>query len=215
MDADRNYTESEVLKMIDWGNLQQGHSFVEGGLDFARFASYAKSAEQAGNLKMRDLLYFISEIASLVFHPEAKEQPYQQFRIVMFWGGREEVHPWPSINDLPLEMLLFLGENLDSIEIPDLRARIADLIYIKTREIQWANLAIENFSASIEELKKNYREPLIIGRYTRILMIALEIQETQKINDIKAQIKDYIQKFKPRQKRTENLIKLMKTSSFS
>jgi hypothetical protein len=110
---------------------------------FSRRAAEARERDEAGTEAVYALLGFL---CSLQFTPNDPGDPFA-CRERPPGGGP------PSIDELTLEQLAVLQEIMPTIEDDDLRARIADVLWLRTRDYKAAEVAIAAYRASADRLE--------------------------------------------------------------
>ncbi|WP_191556434.1 DUF4209 domain-containing protein [Metabacillus idriensis] len=90
------------------------------------------------NEKLEHILRIISDITSYQFNLDSKHNPFEPFLII---NGKRSA----SIEDLSDNELIFLDEILEEITIPEINARIADVLWVRKKNYKRAIYAINNY----------------------------------------------------------------------
>src|SRR5258708_26544308 len=111
------------------------------------FFEEAVKAEKAANAKAQEIFTLLGGIASLIFTLDNKETP---FAPVFVWndGSRSFI-----VDDLTDEHLKVLTEVAPEVADPEMRARIADVLWIRTRNFRMAGLAVNAYLESVTVLE--------------------------------------------------------------
>ncbi len=100
----------------------------------------ARTAEQDGSRDRCDVLRMLADPCSLMLQPENRGEP---FRPMWEAGGRRS----KSTDDFTGTEIAFFAKIADSIDHPQLRARLADLVWLRgrPRDIRFALAAIDSY----------------------------------------------------------------------
>ena len=103
------------------------------------FFEEAGKAEGAANVKAQEIFTLLGGITSLIFSLENKESPLAPMFV---WkdGSRSLI-----VDDLTDEHLKVLTEVVPEVADPELQARIADVLWIRTRNFRMAGLAVDAY----------------------------------------------------------------------
>lgn len=138
-----------------------------------RFASVldakAKELEGAGDPDGAAVLALLFEVCTYGLKPDDTREPY---------GPRARGHGWrtASIEDLDDAQLAFLVEILDSLPIAELRARVADVIFVRRRHHKFGRCAIDAYLESAGILMKPDDWVEASHRLERALSISLSVK---------------------------------------
>lgn len=125
----------------------------------------AEKAEQAADAKAHEIFKLLGGIASLYFKLDNDQDPFGP--LFVFHDSRGFI-----IDDLTNEHAQVLTEVVSEVADPEMRARIADVLYIKARNTSFAGLAIDAYLASAATLMHPEHWILTEERVERALQLA-------------------------------------------
>lgn len=128
----------------------------------------AKKAEQAADAKTLEIFTLLGGIASLYFKLDNDQDPFGPLFIL---DGRRSF----IVDDLTDEHTRVLTDVVSEVADPEMRARVADVLYIKTRDTSFACLAIDAYLASAATLLHPEHWILTEERIERALQLAARI----------------------------------------
>ena len=144
-----------------------------------RLSIAAKAADEEGRTKVGGVLHLLARVTSMMLTPEDKTTPFQPWAQ---FGGRRSSIPTDFTDD---DVTLFASV-VATVEHPQLRARLADLVWVRDRKrgIAMVPLAIDAYCDS----------PLVAdtwfsgGRdgWSRALSLALTIRDSARVTSIEA-----------------------------
>ncbi len=104
------------------------------------FSSAAKQAMDEGRQPHGKALWLLADACSMLLSPKSFNEPFKPFLVM---EGKRSVIP----DDLPEADIALFAENVDDIDEPWLKARIADLVWLKgrPREVEFALAAIDAY----------------------------------------------------------------------
>jgi len=122
-------------KSILSGATDHGYSSI-----WHEFSKAATKAIDEGDLPVGKVLWLLADACSMTLTPDSHNEP---FKPVCIMGGRRSVIP----DDLSEEDITFFSQIVDDIGDHWLKARIADLVWLKQqpREIRYALVAIDSY----------------------------------------------------------------------
>ncbi len=132
-------------------------------------------------------LELLADLAMMRFVPGEKMDPYQP--VVRYQGKRSMV---PS--DLTQNELKFLMDLIPRIDDPELKARIADVVWLGTRNYGCAQTAVESFLCSAENLEKTEQWSFVSQRLERAFHLARSIRNIPLSEKVKDRIDNLSQK---------------------
>ncbi len=98
------------------------------------FFAKAHEAEAAGEIKTTEMFALLGSVTSMILNSESLTEPLTPTFLM--------------IDDISSEHLKVLSEIVFDIPDPEIRARIADILWIKKRDFQMAELAIKSYLES-------------------------------------------------------------------
>src|SRR5688572_18676049 len=123
----------EVLK----SSPREGYSSM-----WQAFSSAARKAMEEGRQSKGKALWLLADACSMMLSPKSINEPFKPFMVM---EGRRSVIP----DDLAEADISFFAEIVDEIDDPWLKARLADLVWLKgkPRDVQFALTAIDSYRA--------------------------------------------------------------------
>lgn len=105
----------------------------------------AKELEAAGDVDVAAVIALLAEVCSYGLRPDDTREPY---------GPRARGPGWrsASIEDLEPEQIAFLEEIFEAITVPELRARVADVLFVRRRHHKFGRCAIDAYLVSADLL---------------------------------------------------------------
>lgn len=131
------------------------------------FFEQADKAEETANTQAQEIFTLLGGIASLYFTLDNKEAP---FAPVVVWkdGSRSFI-----VDDLTEEHLKILVEVVPEVADPEMRARIADVLWVsKARNFRMAGLAVDAYLLSATTLEQSEQWVPVEERIERALQLA-------------------------------------------
>lgn len=151
----------------------------------ALFAA-AAAADEIGSVDASEDLRLLGHVSSMMLRANNVHEP---FAPVMEMEGRRSAIPG-DFTDVELERLAAI---VDEIKLPDLRARVADVLWIrkKNRPSQMARLAIKMYMESAKHLLDEDLWTLADDRLSRALRLARNLGVTGQ--DLLDEVVDHVQ----------------------
>lgn len=149
-------------KIIEQGDQKECRRYT--GLFFLE----AEKAEQAEDAKAQEIFTLLGGIASLYFKLDNDQDPFGPLFVLN--GHRSFI-----VDDLTDEHTQVLTEVVSEVTDPEMRARIADVLYIRTRNTPFACLAIDAYLASAATLQNPEHWVLTEERVERALQLAARL----------------------------------------
>ncbi len=128
----------------------------------------AEKAEQAADAKAQEIFTLLGGIASLYFKLDNDQDPFGPMFVL---DGRRSF----IVDDLTDEHTQVLTEVVSEVADPEMRARVADVLYIKTRNTSFAGRAIDAYLASAATLMHPEHWVSTEERIERALQLAARI----------------------------------------
>lgn len=137
------------------------------------FFDKAREANTANNKTLQEVFYLLYEVTSMMLDSGSKNDPYSSV-----WGMPDPLSPF-SENHLNV-----LSEIANDVKDAEMRARIADILWLRKRDYRHAELAIDSYlqSASISEHAKEWNE--YIDRIERAFRLAMLLGRKHKCFDM-------------------------------
>ena len=117
------------------------------------FFTKAQEAEADGNVNVAEVFTLLGSVTSMRLKPDSLTEPFVP--IFLMTDSRSSI-----IEDLSSEHLNVLGEIVHDISNPEIRARVADILWVKNRDFRMAKLAITSYleSSTILEDPHNWNK---------------------------------------------------------
>jgi hypothetical protein len=134
----------------------------------AKYFSRAKEAEMAGNEKAHEIYTLLGAITSLHLRADNKDEPFEPMAVLQ--NSRTAI-----VDDISTEHLGVLREIIGDVNDPELRARIADVIWIRLKDHKAAGIAIDAYLESASKLDNSEMWPPPFERIERAFRIATQL----------------------------------------
>ena len=134
----------------------------------SKYFARAKEAEAAGNEKAQEIYTLLGAITSLHLRAENKDEPFGP--VLVMQNGRSAI-----VDDISKEHLIELREIVGEVKDPDLRARIADVIWIRLKDHKVAGIAIDAYLESASKLENPEMWPPSFERIERAFRLATQL----------------------------------------
>ena len=105
------------------------------------FSDAAKQALNEGRQTHGKVLELLSDVCSMMLSPDSANEPFKPLKDFRPSGGECSAIP----DDLSEADLVFFTEIVETIDDPWLKARLADLVWLRTREVHFAFEAIDAY----------------------------------------------------------------------
>lgn len=132
----------------------------------SRFAAKAHASEEAGDKKAQQIFTLLSQITSLHHKLDTPEEPFGP--MMVFHDRRTAM-----VDDFDESRLNLLGEVVADVTDPELRARIADILWLRGRDYRMAELAISSYLESAKRLEDPENWVGTADRLQRALQMAV------------------------------------------
>ena len=133
------------------------------------FSIEAQKAEQAADSKAQEIFILLYSLTSLYFKLDNDQDPFGP--LFTSYDGQSSF----IVNDLANEYLQVLTEVVPEVADPEMQARIADVLYIRTRNSFLAGIAIDAYLTSVATLMDPKHWILAEERIERALQLATRI----------------------------------------
>lgn len=132
------------------------------------FYSKAHEIEANGDEAKSELFSLLGAITSLRLKPGSNSEPFAP--VFVTHDSRS-----PTIDDIYDEHLIFLGEIVQDIIDPEIRARIADILWVRKRDHHMAELAINSYLESATNLEDIEQWPNCYDRIERAFRLGASL----------------------------------------
>lgn len=127
-----------------------------------------KESEAVGNEKTQEIYTLLGAICSFHFKPENRDEPFGPMLVMN--TGRSAI-----IDDISDDHLQALQEVIADIKDPEIRARIADVIWLRTKDYKAAGVAIDSYIESASNLEDPESWPPCFDRVERAFRLAIQL----------------------------------------
>src|SRR5665648_180146 len=110
------------------------------------FFTKAGEAKITNNVKITEAFTLLGSITSMILKPDSITEPF--ISMILMTDSRSS-----SIDDFSEEHLNVLSEIVHGISNPEIRARVADILWVKTHDFHMAELAITSYLKSATNLE--------------------------------------------------------------
>jgi hypothetical protein len=133
-----------------------------------RFFSAAKEAAEAGDEEAREAFAVLGSITSMALKADSREEPFTP--LVVFNTGRSAI-----LEDFSADDLEVLREVVGEVSDPELKARIADVVWCKKRDHLMAQLAVTSYLESAHNLRSANDWLTELSRIERAFALTAEL----------------------------------------
>lgn len=158
----------EAFKRIGWQDVVNGCTQKTCQQYSRPFFSESNKAEQAGDEEAREAFAVLGGLTSMMLNPESQEEPFTP--LMVFNTGRSTI-----LEDFTDSHLNALREAVSDASDPELRARIADVLWCRKRDYKMAQLAVKSYIASAENLRSADDWLNELKRIERAIALTIEL----------------------------------------
>jgi hypothetical protein len=177
------------VRSFPWQDLIQGAPIKECDEYSSIFGKAAKERRDSGDEIGDRVFSFFSVITSFFPTYDNRVSPYRSMRIEP--NGTRSLNP----DDLAKSDLDTLAEIVHEIADPEMRARVADILWIRRRDHKAAHLAIRAFLESALKLKTDELWPPYVERLERAGQLSaakgFEVQRTEVVETLENAILEF------------------------
>lgn len=164
------------LVAYNWDEVLAGAEIKACDYYVTRLFEVADKAKADGDPRAEGVYALLGVVASPMLTPEKKGQPLSPSFVLQ--GSRSAIPD--DIDDTNLEALAGIVDNIADAEM---QSRIADILWIRKRNIQMARLAIKSYTRAAETLASSNHASLCSPRLKRALQLALQIKDPALVSD--------------------------------
>ena len=140
----RGYPEDLILTRADfdasnWKDISNGATAGSYLSMWRAFSAGAKQAIEEGRQTDGKVLWLLADACSLVLSPDSRNEPFKPMAELQ--SGHRSAIP----DDFQEADIAFFVEVIPAIEDPCLKGRLADLIWLKKRDFQFALTAVDSY----------------------------------------------------------------------
>ena len=129
---------------------------------------FRRASDQSCPEPERSVLVLLGAFASMELKPRDADEPFGPLAVI---GGSRTA----TVDDFATEQLQALNEALPSLSDAELRARIADVIWLRLRDHNAGRLAVEAYLESASRLEDPEKWTAAADRITRALQVAASL----------------------------------------
>lgn len=186
----------ENFKQIDWEKIIDRCERKDCSSYYFRFNDAIKEAKDEARV-IQDVYEFLKHITSLMLHSESDNKPFRPSFVAA--NGFRSTMP----EDFSDQQLALMKELVPTIQDADLRARIADILWERTRgekkrDFQIVKLAIKSYLESAQLLEHPEYWPLSFHRIERAFRLALRLgKDNDLLKSVVNHMENLLDKYKP------------------
>ncbi len=158
----------EVFQRIRWENAVRESAEKECQRYSGQFFSKAKDAEAANDKEAQEAFRVLGGITSMMLNADSREEPFSPMMVLS--TGRSA-----ALEDFTDNHLDALKEVVAEATDPELRARIADVIWCRKRDHRMAKLAVSSYLESAASLRSNDDWLSELERVERAMALTAEL----------------------------------------
>lgn len=126
------------LEEINFEKILKGLSDVVYDNYWKKFIEKRKAAEENNDESKKNIFKTLELASSFHFNPESVEEPFAP--MIVTQAGRSAIP-----DDFHDEQLELIDQIIKKINDPDLKARLADLLWIRKKEYLFVSIAVESY----------------------------------------------------------------------
>jgi tetratricopeptide (TPR) repeat protein len=158
----------ESFRQVDWGKIIEQCDRKDCAVYSHHFFDAAKAAENQPEV-IQDIYELLGHITSPMLRSDSDNEPFHP-RVVLPDGLRSAVPK--DFSDQQLNLLLEMAPNLQD---PELRARIADILWETKRDFKMAQIAVASYLESAQNLEDPEQWTFPFQRVQRAVRIAIRL----------------------------------------
>lgn len=132
------------------------------------FFAKAKEAGAAGEVTAHQVFTLLGAVTSLFVKLDSRAEPFAPLMIFPTFRSA-------GVDDFTDSQVDLFGELAPAVSDAELRARLADVVWIRKRDVQMAKLAIDSYLQSAAQLEDPKNWPASVERITRAVQLAASI----------------------------------------
>ena len=154
-----------------------------------KFLDEAKKAETSGDIKTQEVFVLLGAITSLMLRSESVDEPFCP--LFVFQNTRSAI-----IDDFTDNQLSMLRQVVSAISDPELKARIADVIWTRNRDYQMAQVATDSYIKSARNLEDPESWTYYFERVERAANLSASLgKKNHHFQDVIAEIETALNKY--------------------
>jgi len=179
-----DFTQSQWESAISECQDKQCHSYS------TRFFTKARELQESGNVKAQAVFTLLGAITSLILmlNPDSREQPFAPMAV--FHNSRSAI--LDDISDAHLDVLIELVPEISDAE---LRARVADILWVRKHNYQMAQFAIDSYLESAARLENPENWTWCFERIERAIFLARQSNQPNYFKKVVAHIEAVLDRY--------------------
>lgn len=169
------------------------------------FFTKAQEAEAAGNVKVAEAFTLLGSVTSMTLKPDSLTEPFVP--TILMIDSRSSI-----IDDFSDEHLNVLDEIVHGISNPEIRARVADILWMKKRDFRMAELAIKSYLESSTILEDPHNWIKCAERIERAFRLGVSLgKNAGQIDPVISHIENVIERYNDKDPKylSKNLMELL------
>jgi hypothetical protein len=158
----------QVFERIGWQEVVAVSAEKECQRYSGLFLSKAEEAKEAGDGEAREAFAVLGGVTSMILYADSREEPFRPMMVLS--TGRSA-----ALDDFSDNHLNALKEVVTETLDPELRARIADVLWCRTRDHRAAELAVESYLESAANLSSSDDWITELERVERAMVLTAEL----------------------------------------
>lgn len=152
------------------------------------FFTKARELQESGDVKTQAVFTLLGAITSLMLKPDSREQPFAPMAV--FHNSRSAI--LDDITDAHLNVLIELVPEISDAE---LRARVADILWVRKRNYHMAQFAIDSYLESAIRLEDPEHWTRFFERIERAILLARQSNQPKHFKKVVDQIEAVLDKY--------------------
>lgn len=140
---------------------------------YPAYFELARAANEAGHNKLNGIYVILGGLASLLLQPDERNQPFTPLAVLH--TGRSAI-----LDDFSNDQINVLSQLIEHIQDCELRARIADVVWVRKRDYKAAEAAIGAYLESAQRLEDPQEWTYSEERIRRALKLAVSLGRKNK-----------------------------------
>lgn len=173
----------------DWQNVIVNCDEKECSAYMSRFFDKASEADTAGDKKAHAIFSLLGAVTSLMLKRDTREEPFGPMAI--FNDSRSAIVD--DFDDTELDVLKALTPEIND---PELRARVADILWLRKRDFRMVGIAVDAYLESANILEHPEQWPACMDRIQRAINLAASLgKNRQHFDKVIAHVEAMLDKY--------------------
>ncbi len=160
----KDFDDAQWQRIVDACDQKECHYYS------SLFFSKAREAEAENDEKKHEIFALLGCLTSMMLEPNSTTEPFRPLCENFAAGTRSAI-----IDDFTDNHLQVLSEIVTEIRDPELKARVADILWIRKRDYRMAELAIPSYTDSASKLEHPDQWTQCVERIERALRLATSL----------------------------------------